>query len=119
MRRRHKRRVVAEVRLGLAWYTRAGWERLRELAADRDALDSFEGWERGALAAIGELHRRRPQGPPSAHRCRGTRGLVPSSRSTARWRSAGRVRHSPPPGDAGRLMSARTLGRVLVISADH
>jgi hypothetical protein len=44
------------VQLGLAWYTRAGWERLRELAADRDVLDdSFEDWERSALAAIGEL----------------------------------------------------------------
>jgi len=56
-RRRRKHPVAPEGQLGLAWYTPAGWERLRELAADRDALDdSFEDWERGALAAIGELH---------------------------------------------------------------
>ena len=55
-RRRRKYPIAPEAQLGLAWYTRAGWERLRELAADRDALDdSFEDWERGALAAIGEL----------------------------------------------------------------
>jgi hypothetical protein len=48
--------VAAEEQLGLAWYTRAGWERLRDLAADGDALDDcFEDWERGALAAIGEF----------------------------------------------------------------
>jgi hypothetical protein len=56
-KRRRKHPVAPEAQLGLAWYTRAGWERLRELAADRDALDdSFEDWESGALAAIGELH---------------------------------------------------------------
>jgi len=32
------------------------WEQLRELAADRDALDdTFDEWERGALAVIREL----------------------------------------------------------------
>jgi hypothetical protein len=48
--------ALAERPSRYAWYTRAGWQRLREIAADRDALDdSFEDWERGALAAIGEL----------------------------------------------------------------
>jgi hypothetical protein len=55
-RRRRKHPIAPEAQLGLAWYTRAAWERLRELAADKDALDdSFEDWERGALAAIGEF----------------------------------------------------------------
>jgi hypothetical protein len=35
---------------------REGWERLRELAVDREQLDdSFDAWERGAQAAIAEL----------------------------------------------------------------
>jgi hypothetical protein len=56
-RRRRKHPIGPEVQLGLASYTRPGWERLRELAADGDALDdSFGDWERGALAAIGELN---------------------------------------------------------------
>ena len=55
-RRRHKVRIAADAQLGCAWYTRAGWERLRELAVDRDALDdTFDDWERGALEAISEL----------------------------------------------------------------
>jgi len=48
--------VAAYAQLGCAWYTRAGWELLRELADDRDALDdTFEDWEWGARAAISEL----------------------------------------------------------------
>jgi hypothetical protein len=48
--------VASDAQLGLAWYTREGWARLRELADDRDVLDdSFEDWERRALAAIREL----------------------------------------------------------------
>ena len=44
------------MQLGLAWYTREAWERLRELADDAQALDdTFEDWERGALRAIREL----------------------------------------------------------------
>jgi hypothetical protein len=55
-RRRDRFRVASDAQLGLAWYTREGWERLRELAADRDALDyTFEDWERGALVAIRDL----------------------------------------------------------------
>jgi hypothetical protein len=43
-------------KLGVAWYTRETWERLRELAADREVLDdTFENWEQGALAAVFEL----------------------------------------------------------------
>ena len=42
--------------LGLAWYTREAWKRLREVADDLDALDdTFEDWERGALAAVRDL----------------------------------------------------------------
>ena len=48
--------MPSDAQLGLAWYTREGWKRLRELADDRDALDdTFEDWERGALGAIREL----------------------------------------------------------------
>jgi hypothetical protein len=55
-RRRERFRVASDAQLGLAWYTREGWARLRELAHDRDALDdSFEDWERSALEAIREL----------------------------------------------------------------
>jgi len=55
-RRRDKLNIAADAELGLAWYTREGWERLRELAVDREQLDdSFDAWERGAHAAIAEL----------------------------------------------------------------
>ena len=48
--------VAREAELGLAWYTREAWAHLRELADDRDALDdTFEDWERGALAVIRDL----------------------------------------------------------------
>src|ERR1700683_4250935 len=53
---REEIKVSSDAQLGLAWYTREAWARLREIATDRDALDDrFEDWERGALAAIGEL----------------------------------------------------------------
>ena len=55
-RRRERHDIAADAELGLAWYTREGWERLRELAVDREQLDdSFDAWERGAQAAIAEL----------------------------------------------------------------
>jgi hypothetical protein len=55
-RRRERPDIAADAELGLAWYTREGWERLRELAVDREQLDdSFDAWERGAQAAIAEL----------------------------------------------------------------
>ncbi|HVA19430.1 MAG TPA: hypothetical protein VMU55_04580 [Solirubrobacteraceae bacterium] len=54
--RQRRRGRGGQLQLGLAWYTREGWERLRELASDRDALDdTFEAWERGARAALCEL----------------------------------------------------------------
>lgn len=56
MRRRRGVRVAADAQVGCAWYTRAEWERLCAVADDRDALDdTFEDWERGALAVIGKL----------------------------------------------------------------
>lgn len=57
MRRRHPQRGASQaMELGVAWYTREGWERLREIADDPDALDeSFEAWERQALSALAEL----------------------------------------------------------------
>lgn len=42
--------------LGLAWYSRQNWERLREIADDRDKLDdAYEDWERQALKMIHDL----------------------------------------------------------------
>jgi hypothetical protein len=54
--RRKRLRLAIDAQLGLAWYTREGWKRLCELADDRDTLDdTFEDWERGALAAVRDL----------------------------------------------------------------
>ena len=53
---RRKVTISPDAQLGLAWYTRQAWARLRELADDRDKLDdTFEDWERGAMAAIRDL----------------------------------------------------------------
>ncbi len=39
-RRRGRSQVPSETaQLGLAWYSREAWERLREIADDRDKLD--------------------------------------------------------------------------------
>ena len=49
-------RIGRAVEVGFAWYTPESWRRLCELADDRQALDdSFEDWEREALAAICDL----------------------------------------------------------------
>lgn len=41
---------------GLAWYGREDWERLHEIADDRDKLDdTYEDWERQALKMIRDL----------------------------------------------------------------
>jgi len=58
MSRRRKRSQVpnAMMELGLAWYSRQNWERLREIADDRDNLDdAYEDWERQALKMIHDL----------------------------------------------------------------
>jgi len=42
--------------LGLAWYSREDWERLHEIADDRDKLDdTYEDWEGQALEMIQDL----------------------------------------------------------------
>jgi len=47
---------VGQAPIGFAWYTRETWERLRESADDREALDdTFEEWERQAVGAFREL----------------------------------------------------------------
>lgn len=56
--RRHKRSQVPSTvtQLGLARYGREDWERLREIADDRDKLDdTYEDWERQALKMIQDL----------------------------------------------------------------
>ncbi len=58
MTRRRKRSQVpsAMTEIGLAWYSREDWERLREIADDRDKLDdTYEDWERQALNMIHDL----------------------------------------------------------------
>ncbi len=55
-RQRERFNVADKAVLGIAWYTRETWERLREVAADLQALDdTFDEWERGALAAVRDL----------------------------------------------------------------
>jgi hypothetical protein len=57
-RRRRERSQVpsALTQLGLAWYSREDWERLHEIADDRDKLDdTYEDWERQALEMIQDL----------------------------------------------------------------
>jgi hypothetical protein len=54
-RRRRERSQVpdAMTQLGLAWYSREDWERLHEIADDRDKLDdTYEDWECQALKVI-------------------------------------------------------------------
>jgi hypothetical protein len=58
MSRRRKRSQVpsAMTEIGLAWYSREDWQRLREIADDRDKLDdAYEDWERQALKMIRDL----------------------------------------------------------------
>ena len=48
--------ISRDAQLGIAWYTREAWERLRQVADDVQALDeNYETWERGALAAVRDL----------------------------------------------------------------
>jgi DNA-binding transcriptional regulator/RsmH inhibitor MraZ len=57
-KRRSSRRfeISRDAQLGIAWYTREAWERLRQVADDVQALDkNYEAWERGALAAVRDL----------------------------------------------------------------
>src|SRR5579872_4151938 len=58
---RHERRRRSQVpnaimQVGLAWYSREDWERLREIADDREKLDdAYEDWEHQALKVIRDL----------------------------------------------------------------
>lgn len=48
--------LSANAQIGVTWYTRDSWQRLVEVADDRDALDdTFEDWERTALSAVQDL----------------------------------------------------------------
>ena len=56
-RRKSKISVPAGSRVGIAWFTREQWQRLTEIADDRNELDeTFEQWERNALSALYTLH---------------------------------------------------------------
>jgi hypothetical protein len=58
---RHQRRRQSQypnglMQLGLAWYSREDWDRLHEIADDRDKLDdTYEDWERQALKIVHDL----------------------------------------------------------------
>jgi hypothetical protein len=55
-KRENRHRLSKDSQIGLAWYSRETWEKLRAIADDGEKLDnSFEEWERGALQAIREL----------------------------------------------------------------
>lgn len=55
-RRREQFQIADDAQLGLAWYSREAWERLRQVANDVHALDdTYEDWERGALRALRDL----------------------------------------------------------------
>ncbi len=55
-RRRYRPETAGDFKIALGWYTRDGWERMREVAVDpglRFQLeDSFEAWERRAQAML-------------------------------------------------------------------
>jgi len=43
-------------RVGFAWYTKGQWQRLREIADDREVLDdSYEDWRQAAERAVADL----------------------------------------------------------------
>ena len=99
-----KRAVDRGAQLGLAWYSREGWESLRELADDPWSLDdTFEDWERGALAAIRELEsigrrvRRVPIDVNALAR------LVPRATPPYRQCRASRIRHLPDTAGRSRV----------------
>jgi hypothetical protein len=55
-RHRPKISVSGGSQVGLAWFTREQWQRLTEVVDDRNELDdTFEQWERNALAALYKL----------------------------------------------------------------
>lgn len=58
-RRRPGIPVPAGSQVGFAWFTREQWQRLTEVVDDRNELDdTFEQWERNALAALYQLESR-------------------------------------------------------------
>ena len=53
-----KPRPDRNIIVGFAWFDRAQWQRLMEVADDRNKLDdTFEQWERNALDALGMFER--------------------------------------------------------------
>ena len=59
-RKKRKRRVRKKVQavFGVAWYKRAQWERLLQIAADRDDLeDTYQEWQETAEEVLRALER--------------------------------------------------------------
>jgi hypothetical protein len=55
-KRKRKRPDLEGVVLGVAWYSPAEWERLREAVPDPERLEnSYEEWEGMALSALAQL----------------------------------------------------------------
>ena len=58
MNKKNKDREETAVCLGVAWYRREQWNRLLEVAKDRDNLeDTYEEWEANAERGLGRLTR--------------------------------------------------------------
>jgi hypothetical protein len=58
MNRKKKRREQTTLNLGVAWYRREQWNRLLEVADDRDNLeDTYEEWEANAKKGLRRLTR--------------------------------------------------------------
>ena len=54
--RRDRDRLSSDAQIGLSWYSREAWEKLRAIADDHEQFDdSFKDWERGMLQAIRDL----------------------------------------------------------------
>ena len=57
-RRKHKDDDAVTTVLGVAWYRRQQWDRLREISADKDTLEeTYDEWKANAESRIPDLER--------------------------------------------------------------
>lgn len=55
-RKRRRKGAASYTKVGLGWYNREDWDRLREISEDRDQLEeTFEEWEASALSALQDI----------------------------------------------------------------